>query len=155
MSNVKSKRGRLRSLLLCCAFCAVFLTGFVAGAGSIACYLFLQPSGVPILREANVVPADYQRDDPGQPASGAPRRDMEPARFYSVHTGAADDVIHFRSSPPPERKGPNVPERDLRHKELIYTSENFEQIKDVWERIWFLDNPDFETPDRSRGPVLR
>lgn len=44
--------------------------------------------------------------------------------------------------------------RDIRAKELIYTSENFRQIADVWERIWFLDNPDFETPYRTHGGVI-
>lgn len=239
MSNIKSKRGRLRSLLLCCAFCAVFLTGFVAGAGAIACYLFLQPFAVPVFRDANAVPVFYLRDEFDRPESGAPGRETASNKFYSVHSdGEADDVIHFRSSPPPgteplaaspmppplllhdvmespraieiqrnlgfrvgpktvatdsvpadeqaaevapgsasepapdglrgliyspdekenaaiqrkraaqasERRGANAPARDQRHKELIYSSENFKQIKDVWERIWFQDNPDFYTP---------
>ena len=44
--------------------------------------------------------------------------------------------------------------RDVRARQLIYTSENFRQIVDVWERIWFLDNPDFETPYRTHGGVI-
>jgi hypothetical protein len=41
-----------------------------------------------------------------------------------------------------------------RAEQLIYTSENFRQILDVWERFWFLDNPDFETPYRTHGGVI-
>ena len=44
--------------------------------------------------------------------------------------------------------------RDIRARELIYTSENFRQINEIWERIWFLDNPDFETPYRTHGGVI-
>jgi hypothetical protein len=44
--------------------------------------------------------------------------------------------------------------RDIRAKQLIYTSENFRQINDIWERVWFLDNPDFETPYRTHGGVI-
>ncbi|MSR57443.1 MAG: hypothetical protein EXS05_07205 [Planctomycetaceae bacterium] len=44
--------------------------------------------------------------------------------------------------------------RDVRARQLIYTSENLRQVADVWERIWFLDNPDFETPFRTHGGVI-
>jgi len=44
--------------------------------------------------------------------------------------------------------------RDVRARQLIYTSEDFRQIGDTWERIWFLDNPDFETPYRTHGGVI-
>jgi hypothetical protein len=44
--------------------------------------------------------------------------------------------------------------RDIRARQLIYTSENYRQIGEVWERIWFLDNPDFETPYRTHGGVI-
>lgn len=43
---------------------------------------------------------------------------------------------------------------DYRSRELIYTSENFRHIPEIWERIWFLDNPDFETPYRTHGGVI-
>jgi len=43
---------------------------------------------------------------------------------------------------------------DLRAKELIYTAENLRHIPEIWERIWFLDNPDFETPFRTHGGVI-
>lgn len=45
-------------------------------------------------------------------------------------------------------------DRAIRAKQLIYTSENFRQITEVWERIWFLDNPDFATPFRTHGGVI-
>ncbi|MFN7768693.1 MAG: hypothetical protein ACK5UC_15945 [Planctomycetaceae bacterium] len=45
-------------------------------------------------------------------------------------------------------------ERDRRARQLIYTSENFRQILDIWERFWFLDQPDFETPYRTHGGVI-
>ncbi|MGQ0633646.1 MAG: hypothetical protein ACT4QC_03470 [Planctomycetaceae bacterium] len=44
--------------------------------------------------------------------------------------------------------------RDVRARQLIYTSEDLRQITEVWERIWFLDNPDFETPYRTHGGVI-
>ncbi len=42
----------------------------------------------------------------------------------------------------------------IRAKELIYTSENFRHIPEIWERIWFLDMPDHETPFRTHGGVI-
>ena len=42
----------------------------------------------------------------------------------------------------------------LRAKELIYTSENLRHIPEIWERIWFLDMPDLETPFRTFGGVI-
>lgn len=45
-------------------------------------------------------------------------------------------------------------QRDIRARELIYTSESFRHIPEIWERIWFLDNPDFETPFRTHGGVI-
>jgi hypothetical protein len=38
--------------------------------------------------------------------------------------------------------------------ELIYTSENLRLILDEWERIWFLDQPDHETPYRTHGGLI-
>ena len=43
---------------------------------------------------------------------------------------------------------------DIRARELIYTSENLRHIPEIWERIWFLDAPDFETPYRTHGGVI-
>ena len=43
---------------------------------------------------------------------------------------------------------------DYRARELIYTSENLRHIPEIWERMWFLDNPDFETPYRTHGGVI-
>jgi len=43
---------------------------------------------------------------------------------------------------------------DIRVKEMIYSSENFRQIPEIWERIWFLDMPDLETPYRVHGGVI-
>lgn len=43
---------------------------------------------------------------------------------------------------------------DLRAKELIYVSEGYRHIPEIWERIWFLDNPDFMTPYRTHGGVI-
>ncbi len=42
----------------------------------------------------------------------------------------------------------------VRAKELIYTSEDFRHIPEIWERIWFLDMPDLETPFRTHGGVI-
>lgn len=43
---------------------------------------------------------------------------------------------------------------DIRARQLIYTSESLRHIPEIWERIWFLDNPDFETPYRTHGGVI-
>ncbi|MDX1946293.1 MAG: hypothetical protein SFU86_12910 [Pirellulaceae bacterium] len=42
----------------------------------------------------------------------------------------------------------------MRTKELLFTSENFRQIIDEWERIWFLDQPSHMTPFRTHGGVI-
>jgi hypothetical protein len=42
----------------------------------------------------------------------------------------------------------------VRTKELIYTSENFRNILEEWERIWFLDMPSHMTPRRVHGGVM-
>jgi hypothetical protein len=41
-----------------------------------------------------------------------------------------------------------------RTRQLIFTSENFRQIINQWERIWFLDQPDHMSPDRVHGGVI-
>jgi hypothetical protein len=41
-----------------------------------------------------------------------------------------------------------------RAQELLYTSEDFRQILDEWERIWFLDQPSHMTPYRTHGGML-
>ncbi len=38
--------------------------------------------------------------------------------------------------------------------ELIYTSENLRLILDEWERFWFLDQPDHQTPYRTHGGLI-
>jgi len=43
---------------------------------------------------------------------------------------------------------------DIRARQLIFTSENFRHITEIWERMWFLDTPDFETPYRTHGGVI-
>jgi hypothetical protein len=43
---------------------------------------------------------------------------------------------------------------DARAKQLIFTSENYRQIPEIWERMWFLDAPDWETPYRTHGGVI-
>jgi len=44
--------------------------------------------------------------------------------------------------------------RDIRARELIYQSESLRHINEIWERIWFIDAPDFETPYRVHGGVI-
>ena len=43
---------------------------------------------------------------------------------------------------------------DLRAKQLINVSEGYRQAVETWERIWFLDLPDFMTPYRTHGGVI-
>ncbi len=42
----------------------------------------------------------------------------------------------------------------VRSRQLIYVSENLRMINDIWERIWFVDMPDTETPYRTHGGVI-
>ena len=43
---------------------------------------------------------------------------------------------------------------DIRAKELIYVSEGFRHIPEIWERMWYIDHPDFMTPYRTHGGVI-
>lgn len=43
---------------------------------------------------------------------------------------------------------------DVRARQLIFESENLRHITEIWERIWFLDTPDFATPYRVHGGVI-
>lgn len=43
---------------------------------------------------------------------------------------------------------------DRRVQQLIFTSENYRQVTEIWERIWFLDMPDVATPYRVHGGVI-
>ncbi|MBC7821983.1 MAG: hypothetical protein IAG10_34285 [Planctomycetaceae bacterium] len=45
-------------------------------------------------------------------------------------------------------------ERSIRARQLVYMSENLRMINEIWERIWFLDIPDTETPYRTHGGVI-
>ena len=41
-----------------------------------------------------------------------------------------------------------------RTRQLIFTSDDFRNILNEWERIWFLDQPDHMTPYRTHGGVI-
>jgi hypothetical protein len=41
-----------------------------------------------------------------------------------------------------------------RAQELLYTSDDFTQILDEWERIWFLDQPSHMSIYRTHGGIL-
>ncbi|WP_437188479.1 hypothetical protein SH668x_001926 [Planctomicrobium sp. SH668] len=43
---------------------------------------------------------------------------------------------------------------DDRTRQMIYQSENYRQIPEIWERAWFLDMPDLATPFRTHGGVI-
>ena len=42
----------------------------------------------------------------------------------------------------------------VRTRELIYTSEDFRNILNEWERFWFLDMPDHMSPRRVHGGIM-
>jgi len=46
------------------------------------------------------------------------------------------------------------PNPDARARQLIFQSESLRHVPEIWERIWFLDLPDFETPYRVHGGVI-
>ena len=41
-----------------------------------------------------------------------------------------------------------------RTQQLMFTSENLRLVLDEWERIWFLDQPDHQTPYRTHGGII-
>ena len=44
--------------------------------------------------------------------------------------------------------------KDERARQLIFVSEGLRHIPNIWERMWFLDFPDFATPYRTHGGVI-
>ena len=44
--------------------------------------------------------------------------------------------------------------RDIRARQLIYTSEGLRHIPEIWERIFGLELPDLATPYRTHGGVI-
>lgn len=46
------------------------------------------------------------------------------------------------------------PNPDLRVKQLIYQSESYRHIPEIWDRIWGFDMPDLATPYRTHGGVI-
>lgn len=44
--------------------------------------------------------------------------------------------------------------RDIRARQLIFVSESLRHIPEIWERIWFLEAPDFATPYRTHGGII-
>jgi hypothetical protein len=43
---------------------------------------------------------------------------------------------------------------DERIRQLIYTSEGYRHIPEIWDRIWGFDMPDVATPYRTHGGVI-
>ncbi len=44
--------------------------------------------------------------------------------------------------------------RDVRARELIFVSEGYRHIPEIWERMWGLEMPDVATPYRTHGGVI-
>lgn len=43
---------------------------------------------------------------------------------------------------------------DVRARQLIYVSEGYRHIPEIWDRIWGLDMPDLATPYRTHGGIF-
>lgn len=43
---------------------------------------------------------------------------------------------------------------DNRARQLIFVSEGYRHIPEIWDRIWGLDMPDVATPYRTHGGVI-
>ncbi len=43
---------------------------------------------------------------------------------------------------------------DVRARQLIFVSEGYRHIPEIWERVWGLDMPDVATPYRTHGGVI-
>ena len=41
-----------------------------------------------------------------------------------------------------------------RTEQLIFTSEDFRNITEEWERYWYLEQPEHGTPERVHGGIL-
>jgi hypothetical protein len=41
-----------------------------------------------------------------------------------------------------------------RVEELIWSSENLRMMREEWQRIWFLDQPDHMSPWRTHGGLI-
>ena len=46
------------------------------------------------------------------------------------------------------------PSPDQRVRQLIFQSENYRHIPEIWDRMWGLDMPDAGTPYRTHGGVI-
>ena len=46
------------------------------------------------------------------------------------------------------------PSPDKRARQLIYQSESYRHIPEIWDRIWGFDLPDLATPSRTHGGVI-
>lgn len=46
------------------------------------------------------------------------------------------------------------PTPDERVRQLIYQSENYRHVPNIWDRIWGFDMPDLATPYRTHGGVI-
>lgn len=44
--------------------------------------------------------------------------------------------------------------QDVRARQLIFVSEGYRHIPEIWERMWFLDSPDTMTPYRTHGGII-
>ena len=43
---------------------------------------------------------------------------------------------------------------DVRARQLIFVSEGYRHIPEIWDRVWGLDMPDVATPYRTHGGVI-
>lgn len=41
-----------------------------------------------------------------------------------------------------------------RTQQLLYTSEDLRAFVETWERVWFIDMPDHQSPHRVHGGVI-
>ena len=42
----------------------------------------------------------------------------------------------------------------VRAKQLIFQAEDLRALRDEWQRFWFLDQPDHQSPVRTHGGIL-
>ena len=71
------------------------------------------------------------------------RRLLLAVSFGLLVSTAAGCMIPMYSADPPRRT-----------QQLIWTSENLRLFLDEWERTWFLDEPDHQTPYRTHGGLI-
>ena len=96
--------------------------------------------------------ASYHKKQPQYFAQGSSERLMEEhmrTRFGLVMVVVLAACMQVGCIVPIYSSSP-----DIRARQLIFVSEGYRHIPEIWDRIWGLDMPDVATPYRTHGGVI-